>query len=275
VVRGGVRRLTNGLRLPQELAASVVGVGKSLLVEKRPSAFADASWTGNMTNRLLLVPGVGADWRLFDEQRSCVADLHVIEWVPPVAADEPLTDYAKRLAATIDTSSPFIIGGASFGGMIALEAARHIQPDAVILIGSCRSPSSLPSSYRFLRACSDLVPDALFGWSFTAAPLIASRFGVRSPEHRQLFTNMLRHTPPSFVRWAARAIFSWSGIDELPVPIHHIHGEEDRIIPLRCVRPDVVVKRAGHMLNVTHPAEVNAFIETAMSSNTPLPVEYS
>jgi hypothetical protein len=74
-----------------------------------------------MTNRLLLIPRVGADRRLFDAQRSCAGDLHVIEWIPAVAADEPLTEYAKRLATTIDTSRPFVIGGASFGGMVALE----------------------------------------------------------------------------------------------------------------------------------------------------------
>jgi pimeloyl-ACP methyl ester carboxylesterase len=226
-----------------------------------------------MTTRLLLLPGIGADRRLFEDQRLCAADRRVIEWIPPLTPDEPLSDYARRLAHTIDSTSPFVLAGASFGGMVALELARHTHPDAVILIGSCRSPSSLPASYRFLRACSDLVPDVLFGRMFVAAPLIASRFGVRSREHRQLFADMLRQTAPSFVRWATRAILTWPGIDELPVPIRHIHGEDDRIIPLRCVKPDVVVKRAGHMLNVTHAAEVNAFIEMAMSWSTPLPGE--
>lgn len=225
--------------------------------------------------RLLLLPGVGADRRLFDEQRSCAADLHIIEWIDPAAPNEPLAEYAQRLAATLDTSRPFVIGGASFGGMVALELARHIAADAVILIASCRSPWLLPSSYRFLRACTDFVPDALFGRSFVAAPLIASRFGVRSREHRELFSDMLRQTPPSFIRWAVRAIFGWPGIDNLPVPIHHIHGEDDRIVPLRCVKPDAVVEHAGHMLNVTHPAKVNAFIDGAMSSSTSLPVEES
>jgi pimeloyl-ACP methyl ester carboxylesterase len=226
-----------------------------------------------MTKRLLLLPGVGADRRLFDEQHSCAADLHVIEWIDPAAPDEPLADYARRLAANLDTSRPFIIGGASFGGMVALELARHLQPDTVILIGSCRSPASLPVSYRFLQACSDLIPDVLFARSFAASPLIASRFGVRSREHRQLFSDMLRQTPPSFVRWAARAIFGWPGVGELPVPIHHVHGEDDRIIPLRYVTPDVIVNRAGHMLTVTHPAEVNAFLDAVLSSSTSLPVE--
>jgi pimeloyl-ACP methyl ester carboxylesterase len=79
---------------------------------------------------------------------------------------------------------------------------------------------------------------------------------------------MIRHTPPPFVHWATRAIFGWPGIDEQPIPIHHIHGENDRIIPLRCVQPDVTIQRAGHMLNVTHPAEVNAFIDAAMAKAT-------
>lgn len=214
-----------------------------------------------MPTRLLLLPGIGADRRLFDAQRSCAAEVQVVEWIPPLAPSEPLTSYAHRLAANIDTSAPFVIGGASFGGMVALELARRIHPKAVVLIGSCRSPSSLPSSYRLLRACSDLVPDALLGRSFVAAPWIASRFGLASPDHRRLFAEMLRHTPPSFVRWAARAIFGWAGVEDLPVPIHHIHGEDDRIIPLRSVRPDVVVKGAGHLLNVTHRDEVNAFLD--------------
>jgi pimeloyl-ACP methyl ester carboxylesterase len=230
---------------------------------------------GEMTKRLMLLPGVGADRRLFDEQRSCAADLQIIDWIDPAAPDEPLSDYAKRLAASLDAPRPFVIGGASFGGMVALELARHLQPDAVILIGSCRSPSSLPVSYRFLRACSDLVTEVLFGRSFAASPLIASRFGVRSREHRHLFSDMLRQTSPSFVRWATRAIFGWQGIDELPVPIHHIHGEDDRIIPLRRVTPDAVVSRAGHMLSVTHPAEVNAFIDAVMASSTSVRVERS
>ncbi|HEX6096779.1 MAG TPA: hypothetical protein VF432_10685 [Thermoanaerobaculia bacterium] len=47
------------------------------------------------------------------------------------------------------------------------------------------------------------------------------------------------------------------------VPVHHVHGERDRLIPLHRVRPDRVVAAAGHLLNVTHGAEVNDFIAGA------------
>jgi len=71
---------------------------------------------------------------------------------------------------------------------------------------------------------------------------------------------MLAATPPAFVRWAANAVFSWPGVRELPMPVHHIHGDRDRLIPIRRVRPDRIVRGAGHLLNLTHADAVNDFI---------------
>jgi pimeloyl-ACP methyl ester carboxylesterase len=216
--------------------------------------------------RLLFLPGVGADRRLFDAQRSCAADVSVIEWVAPATRDEPLTDYAARLAATIDTSRPFVIGGASFGGMVALELARHVRPLAVILIASCRSPSLLPRHSRQLSAFAQLLPAATFTSAAARSRFVTSRFGVRTREERQLFGDMLRATPPAFVQWACRTIFGWPGAADLNVPVHHIHGAHDRVIPLRCVQPDVVVPAAGHLLNVTYRGDLNAFIDAAIAT---------
>ena len=44
------------------------------------------------------------------------------------------------------------------------------------------------------------------------------------------------------------------------MPIHHIHGGDDRLIPVRRVNPDRVVEGAGHLLNLTHPDAVNDFL---------------
>jgi pimeloyl-ACP methyl ester carboxylesterase len=214
--------------------------------------------------RLLLLPGVGADRRLFEAQQSSSAELSVIEWIAPIAREESLTGYAKRLAATIDTSPPFAIGGASFGGMVALELARHLRPAAVILIASCRSPLSLPPHYRQLSWLTQFLPAALLTGALARSRFVTSRFGLKTRDERRLFGDMLRATPPSFVQWACRAIFGWPGAADLPMPIHHIHGTNDRIIPLRCVRPTAVVQDAGHLVNVTHASEVNAFIDDAI-----------
>src|SRR5204862_359360 len=92
-------------------------------------------------------------------------------------------------------------------------------------------------------------------------PRMAARwFGATSPAHVQLFADMLAATPRPFIRWASRAIFSWPGVAELPMPVLHIHGDRDRLIPLRRVKPDRVIRGAGHLLNLTHPDAVNDFI---------------
>src|SRR5688572_19811396 len=99
--------------------------------------------------------------------------------------------------------------------MVALELARHVEARAVILIASCPSPLSLPSHYLPLSRFAQFFPDATFTGTLARSRFVASRFGLRTADERRLFTEMLRATPPSFVRWACRAIFGWRGAEEL------------------------------------------------------------
>lgn len=89
---------------------------------------------------------------------------------------------------------------------------------------------------------------------------MARWFGATTPVHIDLFALMLAATPPSFLRWAVNALFSWPGVTELPMPVHHVHGDRDRLIPIHRVKPDRVIRGAGHLLNLTHPDAVNDFI---------------
>jgi len=199
-----------------------------------------------------VLPGMGADGRLFDAQRA-VRDIQVIDWIPPAHPHEPLADYARRLASSLHLDEPYDLGGASFGGMTALELARHLTPRRVFLFGSCRSPQALPPWLRLLARFAHHPPAVLH-------PLVARFLGATTPAHIRLFADMLAKTPPHFFRWAARAVFSWTGVEELPMPVLHIHGDRDRVMPIHRVRPDRVIAGAGHLLNMTHGEAVNEFI---------------
>lgn len=87
-----------------------------------------------------------------------------------------------------------------------------------------------------------------------------------SPAHVDLFAQMLAATPAEFIRWASNAVFSWRGVAELPMPIYHVHGDRDRLIPVHRVKPDCVIAGAGHLLNLTHANAVNDFIARVASS---------
>jgi pimeloyl-ACP methyl ester carboxylesterase len=206
-----------------------------------------------VTPPLYVLPGIGADERLFAAQRA-VRDVRPIPWIAPAHSREPLACYAARLARQLDVDEPFDLGGASFGGMIALELARHRTPQRVFLFGSARSPRAVGLLLRALRWLPPVIPPR------PLQPLVARWFGATSPEHVRLFVDMLAATPPAFVRWASNAVFSWDGAGELPMPVHHVHGERDRLIPVRRVHPDCVIAGAGHLLNLTHGDAVNDFI---------------
>jgi pimeloyl-ACP methyl ester carboxylesterase len=205
---------------------------------------------------VVLLPGLGADDRLFDLQREAFPDLCTLRWLPPQRG-EGLDHYAARLAAQVVVTGPLILGGCSFGGMVAYEMARTLRPKALVLIGSAVGPSEIPIYLRGLSLLSSVVPAKAFGLTRLAAPLSARLFGLRKPEQRVLFAEMLGASSVEFLRWACASIGRWKPQSLTGVPIFTIHGEKDRILPLRGRSVDVSVPGAGHLLPVTDAETVN------------------
>src|SRR4051812_39953876 len=98
---------------------------------------------------IVLLSGMAADERLFEPQMEAFRNLRVQPWIDPLPR-ESIRAYAARLAPLIDPGVPCIVGGASFGGVVALELAQHLRSLACILIGSIHSPSGLPWRWRLL-----------------------------------------------------------------------------------------------------------------------------
>lgn len=214
---------------------------------------------------VVLLPGLGADQRLFESQRAVLPELVVPPWPVPQAHDS-LAGFAARLAHAIPRSDRLIIGGSSFGGMVALELAALLQPKGVVLIGSCTSVAGMPVWARHMRRLASALPFSAFHPRRWSLPLVLPKFGRLTKEQRDLFWSMASATPASFLKWGVNAILSWQPTP-VPVPVHHIHGSADRLIPLRLVRPDRVVPGGGHLLTLTHPQEVNAFLaETVLAT---------
>jgi pimeloyl-ACP methyl ester carboxylesterase len=205
---------------------------------------------------VVFLPGLGADGRLFAFQRAVFPDLFTPPWLPPFP-HEALAQYAVRLAGELSLARPLVLGGCSFGGMVAYEMARTLEADALVLIGSVAARSEIPASFRFLGGLSRAVPAAGFGLAQLAAPAVASIFGAHDIEHRRLFVEMLRSSSPEFLRWACIAMHGWKPQPLAGVPIFAIHGDKDHILPLGRRPVDVAVRGGGHLLTLTHPREVN------------------
>jgi pimeloyl-ACP methyl ester carboxylesterase len=217
------------------------------------------------TTRIVLFPGLGADARILAPQIAAFPSIEVPDWLPPQRV-ERLEDYARRMAGRIiDDGRPLILGGVSFGGMIALEAARVLRTRAVVLIASCRSCASVPFAYRQLANLLPWIPGWLIQCLRAAAPLAAWRFGPLDAENRRLLTQVLKGTDPAFAQWAAWALARWPGSDEMIAPVYQIHGDRDRILPCRRTCADEIVFGAGHAVNMTHSRDVNAFLRRVIA----------
>jgi pimeloyl-ACP methyl ester carboxylesterase len=90
----------------------------------------------------------------------------------------------------------------------------------------------------------------------------------RYPEAREILVTAVRELDMEVWKWGARAIMTWEFEGALPCPVHQIHGDEDAITPVYRVTPEVVVHGGGHMVNLTHPGEVNAFIAQRLARET-------
>ncbi len=193
-------------------------------------------------------------------KQAALPDLIVVRWIDPLPR-ESLPAYARRLAAVIDPGTPCLVGGCSFGGMVATEMCWHLDARACLLISSIRSPGELPY-YFALTHCAllatqllRLVPLA----SRTTLPITrhvlpcgSSRRLSNWPAIRAVFCNGPpgRYSPGSRVRHQA--------------PVVAIHGTRDRILPCRNVHADEYVEGGGHLLPLTHPEEVNRFLHSQL-----------
>lgn len=209
---------------------------------------------------------MGADHRVFTSQSRKFPSLVVPKWIQPLRG-ESIAHYAERFAKQIDPGCPCIIGGASFGGIVAGEMAKHLQTRACVLIGSARSPKELPPLIRCFRSVAGLarlLPYGLFLW---LAKVIYQLVGRWLPVHYRNLLAQANQSNSLYYHWAVPALLSWTQESAgAEYPVFQVHGEIDRILPVKYVQePDLVIKGGGHVISMRHGPEVNRFIERLMA----------
>ncbi len=100
-----------------------------------------------MTKELYIFSGLGADERVFQRLDFSGYSTTFVKWIVP-QDKETIEQYATRLLDQITTTKPTLIG-LSFGGLIAVEVAKQIETEKVILIASAKTKNEIPFYYRF------------------------------------------------------------------------------------------------------------------------------
>lgn len=211
---------------------------------------------------IYLISGLGSDERVFRYLDLDAYTVHYIQWIPPYRK-ESLAAYAARLINQITTPDPILIG-LSMGGMIAVEIGKLISTEKIILISSAKTAAELPVYFGFFGKLRlhRYLPDFLL---LRPNKIFYNLFGVYNKREKVILRDVLRDTDPKFARWAMDAILEW-GNSETRGKVIHIHGTNDKIIPIRNIdQVDYIIREAGHSMVFQRAEEITAILKNIIS----------
>ena len=216
-----------------------------------------------MSKKIYLIPGLGADGRMYTPQLKVLRNAVVLEHQRPLQG-ETLAEYARRLSGKIDTSEPFILVGTSLGGMISVEMAKVVNADKVILISSVKHRGEMP---RWIRAMKHLrLHKLLSGANFIrfSNANVQRLITKRDTAVAKLLVDMHNSADPEFVSWAINAVVNWKGTKDYRDDIIHIHGTRDQLFPHRNIEKFIPVKGGSHVMGLTQAQDVNKALLNAI-----------
>ncbi len=207
---------------------------------------------------LYLISGLGADRRVF-KRMTFPSDCKVIyiEWLP-VTENETLAEYSLKLSTQVNATEKFAIIGLSFGGIVAIELSRLLHSEKVILISSVSTRQEIPSLYRAFGSfrVHRLIPSIFLK---KANFIVYYLFGLKTEEEKRLLREIIYDSDIDFLKWAIDVLLTWSNRTR-PGNLVHIHGTDDKLLPISGINADKRVEGGGHLMVYSHADEISKIL---------------
>ncbi|MFN6944946.1 MAG: alpha/beta hydrolase [Cytophagaceae bacterium] len=210
-------------------------------------------------NKIYFIPGLATDQRLFIRQQQAGFALEVLTWIQP-EQNESIETYAYRMAERIQEKAP-ILAGVSFGGIMAIEIAKHIKDGRVILISSVKTKTEIPFYFKLARFLgAGKLPTWFYSQAGLWAKLIRPMFGKMNSEEKQLFFSMIKDADPYLVKWSVQKVLNWNNTHTSD-KLSHIHGSSDLIFPIQKISDPISISGGGHFMILQKSNEVNEALQ--------------
>ncbi len=202
----------------------------------------------NIKNRtsVYLMPGMAASHKIFEliefpPQYKIV----YLKWIKP-KINETIKSYAKRMSLFITDDKPVLIG-VSFGGILVQEISKYTKAKKIIIISSVKSRIELSLSMRFAKKTGihHLLPLNLID---DLEKILLFVFGPSIKAKVNSYKKYLSERDPDYLKWSINQIVNWKQI-KYDKNIIHIHGENDKVFPLRYLERNknlVIIKNGTH-----------------------------
>lgn len=204
--------------------------------------------------KIYCISGLGADEKAFSRIEIPGYQLEFIPWLTP-GKEESIQAYAKRMSEVVQEEHPILMG-LSFGGMMCIEIAKLINADKVILVSSVPTYKQLPwwmrTAGRF--RLNKLLP--IRSSTTLLQPVQDYHIGATTQEEKEMVRRYRKMVAPDYLHWSINTILNWKN-EWKPASLYHIHGDADRIFPLKNVQPDCVVTGGTHFMIFSKAKEIS------------------
>ncbi|MBA2612125.1 MAG: alpha/beta hydrolase [Bacteroidetes bacterium] len=173
-----------------------------------------------------------------------------------------MKEYAIILSKQIDTTHDFYFIGVSIGGMFCCELAEILHPKKIIIISSAKCRKELPFRYRFQKN----IP------IYKLFPKKVIKFGARvlqplvEPDrnkNKATFKSMLKNKNAALLKRSVNMIIRWDK-KTYNGSIIHIHGTKDHTLPIRKIKPNIIVDKGSHMMTLTRAKEIEKILKSIL-----------
>ncbi|MBQ4804525.1 alpha/beta hydrolase [Aquimarina sp. MMG015] len=214
------------------------------------------------------ISGLGADKRVFDSL-SLEFEFIPIDWIDP-HKNESIENYSKRLSVVIDTKNDFCLIGVSFGGLIASEISKILNPKTTILISSAHTKNELRTIFRWFGKTKliKLMPTSLFD-----PPRLIAKY-LFGAKNTKLLNDILDDTDLLFAKWAVNELTNWKNITQLK-NVLKINGTKDKLIPPKGNTKMELIENGGHFMIVDKADEISKIINNQIKRATTRCIKHS
>jgi hypothetical protein len=146
---------------------------------------------------------------------------------------------------------------------MAIEVAKQMNIQKVFLIASVKNKTELPFYFRLV---GKLKLNKIFPVTLLKQPnfLAFWLFGASSKFEKKLLSNILKQTNTTFLYWAIDKIVNWENEYYLKNMVH-IHGNNDKIFPIKNIVNAITIKDGGHFMTLTKPIEIIEIIKSKLA----------
>jgi len=209
-------------------------------------------------SKIYLIAGLGADTRIYNNIDLHGHEVIPVDWIEPNEQDT-LTTYAQKLIHQYHITKNSVVIGNSLGGMIAIEIAKQMSLNKVILISSIKTIDEAPGYFSFFRHIPvyRIIPKKLYS---SMGFLIELVFGEMNTEDKWLFKDMLNKSSSRFLQWAMGAVLKWDNKTIIP-NLYHITGDKDLIFSCKKIKNATIVRGGTHIMIFDKAKEINKLLK--------------